>query len=117
MKYVADRYSLPTVVIDGYENQNVSSKHQEHLRRNTIPLSAFQKISEDVRIVYSRDQYFSLLANKQAFVTYLAEIIRKNTAKKRQPRKKVCMLVANKMLCMLLIYPSSPASGRLNPKS
>ena len=75
VSYVAGRYSLPTVVFDGYENQNVSTKHQEHLRRNSIPLSAFLKISEDVRMVYSQDRYFSLLENKQAFVTYLANVL------------------------------------------
>ena len=60
----------PTVIFDGYEE--VTIKSQEHLRRNSVPMSSYVDIREDSKCVFTQDRYFSLTENKSSFIKFLS---------------------------------------------
>ena len=71
--YVLRHYPRPTVVFDGYEA--LSTKSNEHFRRNSIPMSSFVNIGEDIEIPFNQDRYFTLQENKVAFIQFLSSTL------------------------------------------
>ena len=63
------QFDNPVVIFDGYGK--VSTKHQEHLRRNPVPKSSFVNISRENIIPFRQDEYFSSVDNKIAFIEHL----------------------------------------------
>ncbi len=68
--YVKRHHSHPTVIIDGYEG--IGIKTQEHLRRNSVPLSSYVEVRSESTCVFNQDRYFSLTENKAAFIAFLS---------------------------------------------
>lgn len=70
LNYLTRHYHCPTVVFDGYES--ATTKSQEHLRRNAVPMSAFVSIKENNEVPYTQDRYLSLKENKAEFIKFLS---------------------------------------------
>ena len=68
--YVSSRYNNCVAVFDGYGT--ISTKHHEHLRRNSVPQSSFVAIEMENEIPYQQDRYLSLEENKVELINFLS---------------------------------------------
>ena len=75
ISFILCKYKNPTVVFDGYSIP--STKDHEHHRRSPLPLSRFISISEETKIPYSQENYFTFKENKSELVKYLSTNFRK----------------------------------------
>ena len=69
VNYIFKNYSNPLIVFDGYGAP--STKDQEHIRRNSVPLSSFIKIEKQNEVTFSQDKYLTLQENKAEVVLFL----------------------------------------------
>ena len=61
--------------------EGLSAKSQEHLRRNSVPLSSYVDIHNNCSCVFKQDRYFSLTDNKVSFIKFLlSELVADNIA-------------------------------------
>lgn len=69
--YIKDRYPRCVIIVfDGYPP--LSTKDQEHLRRNTVPLSTFVAVSGSNRVPYAQEHYLTLKENKVELIKFLS---------------------------------------------
>ena len=76
VEHVQKHSNNATVVFDGYPD--VSTKDEEHLKRNPVSLSSFVTISKDNEIPFTQDCYFSLKKNKAEFIKFLSSVFRES---------------------------------------
>ena len=65
-------YEKAVIVFDGYEDE--STKHHEHLRRNSVPQSIFVKVDANYSIPFTQDRYLSCIENKAEFIKFISNL-------------------------------------------